>query len=101
MSFIAHLVKFNRSKPFWANYKPAELGAHIERCESHIDACEQLITNQNGSVTSFFRRNFYAFCYKCFNLYPKAEIIVFREAKEQSVHSLQAFIAQYEYLNSK
>ena len=47
-------MKFNRSARYWTNYKPDGLGSHIEYCESHIDACEQLIVRQNANEASFF-----------------------------------------------
>jgi len=54
MAYIHPFEKFDQTKVAWGSYQPVVLGAHIEYCESHIDACEQLIANQNGNGKSFF-----------------------------------------------
>ena len=47
-------MKFNRCKRYWANYKHADLGTHIDYCESHIEICEQVIADQNVNEASFY-----------------------------------------------
>ena len=54
MAQIIPFKKFNRSKPYWGNYKHGDLGAHIDYCESHIEICEQVIADQNGNESSFY-----------------------------------------------
>ena len=54
MAEIPPFVKFNRKKISWESYKHADLGKHINYCESHIEICEQTIAQLNGNLTSFF-----------------------------------------------
>jgi len=54
MDNLPPFEKFKQIRFSWANYSHADLGQHIEYCESHIDACEQLILHQNGNEASFF-----------------------------------------------
>ena len=54
MDNLPPFEKFKRIRFSWANHRHDDLGKHIERCESHIDACEQLIANQNGNEASFY-----------------------------------------------